>query len=70
MWYRDHKQFKEALVNYKYALALNYEGTTYNSIGKCYFDMGNAKESLPYYDQAISKPVLRYIRRQIKRYTT
>jgi len=53
MYYRNLKQYDRALADFNRGLELKKQGTTYNSIGKLYFDQGNAVEALKNYNECI-----------------
>lgn len=53
MYFRGRKEYDKALYDFNKALAIKPQGTTYNSIGKMYFDQGKNKEALDNYKKAI-----------------
>lgn len=53
MYYRNNKMYDKALADFEHALKIKPQGTTYNSMGKLFFDSGDAKKALQYYDKAI-----------------
>ncbi len=53
MYFRGLKEYDKALYDFNKALAIKPQGTTYNSIGKMYFDQGKNKEAFDNYKKAI-----------------
>lgn len=54
-YYRDSSQTELALQDFQQAVKLAAKPEIYNSIGKLYFDKGNADEAIKNYDLGISK---------------
>ena len=54
-FYRDTKRPDLAMRDFLEAVRLAPKAETFNSIGKLYFDQGNAREAILYYDQGIAK---------------
>lgn len=53
MYFRGIKEYDKALADFNRAIAIKPQGTTYNSLGKMYFDQGKNKEALDNYKKAI-----------------
>lgn len=53
MYYRNLKMYDKALVDFEKALSIKPQATTYNSMGKLFFDSGNTAKALVHYDKAI-----------------
>lgn len=53
MYYRNNKIYDKAIVDFERALAIKKQATTYNSMGKLYFDSGNTPKALENYNKAI-----------------
>lgn len=53
MYYRNNKQYDKALADFNVAQSIKKQATTYNSMGKLFFDSGNTPKALENYDAAI-----------------
>ncbi len=54
MYYRNNKMYDQALADFEKALSIKQQATTYNSMGKLFFDKGDTKKALIHYDKAIA----------------
>ena len=54
MYYRGIKEYDKALADFNRAIAIKPQASTYNSLGKMYFDQGKNAEALDNYQKAIS----------------
>ncbi|MBK7762079.1 MAG: tetratricopeptide repeat protein [Bacteroidetes bacterium] len=53
IYYRSNKMYKQAMEDFKGAIAIKPQASTYNSIGKLYFDTGETANALDNYNKAI-----------------
>ncbi len=54
IYYRDNGFPDKAMLDYQQAISMKPQATTYNSIGKLYFDKGDTSNALIYYNKAIA----------------